>query len=106
MLSNGPAAGLMVVELFGVIAGGFGYVSTGGVLGVTETFKFAVLVFVPSEACSVKLAFVAVQLAPMSAVMMPLVLTRFETVTPFDGLADATVTVTFPLPPSSATVAI
>ena len=62
----------------------------------------------PSVACKVKLAFEAVQLATMSAVTVPLVLTMFEMVTPltvavFEPL---TLTSTLPSPPSSVTVAI
>ena len=54
-----------------------------------------------------KLALVAVQSATTLAVTTPLVLTMVETVTPFDGFALATVTVTPPAPLSvSSTEAI
>ena len=54
---------------------------------VTATLSVVVVVAKPSLACKVKLALVAVQVATMSAVMVPLVLTIFDSVTPFDGLA-------------------
>ena len=69
-------------------------------------FKVAVAVEVPSEACKVKLASVAVQLAAMLAVMLPPELMMLETVTPLEGLAEVTVTLTRPAPPSSVTEAI
>ena len=76
------------------------------VLAVTVTVKVSVAVEVPSLACKVKVAFDAPQLAAMSAVILPPVLTMFEIVTPLAGLADVTITATLPLPPSSVTVAI
>src|SRR6185436_17554174 len=70
-------------------------------------FKVAVDVRLPSLAWRVKVAFVAVQLAMMSAVTFPAVLTIFDSVTPLDGFALVTVTVTLAAPVSaSATVAI
>lgn len=60
---------------------------------MTLTFRVAVAVDVPSLTCKVKLALAAVQFARMSAVIVPLVLTRLESATPFVGLALVTVTV-------------
>ena len=71
---------------------------------VTVTFRVAETVELPSLACKVKVAVDAPQLASMSAVISPSELTMFEIVTPFAGLAEATVTVA--LPPRPLTLAI
>ena len=65
------------------------------------TVKVAVFVEVPSLACNVKLALVAVHDATTSAVTVPAVFTIFEIVTPLDGFALSTVTITAPAPLSS-----
>ena len=77
-------------------------------MAVTVTFKVAVVVKLPSLTCNVKLAVLpAPQDARMSAVIVPAVLTMFETVTPFEGLALVIVTVRLPGDVSlSVTVAI
>ena len=74
---------------------------------VTVTFKVAVAVRLPSLTCKVKLALDAAQLATMSAVIVPLVLTMLDSVTPLDGLALVTVTARLPATVSlSLTVAM
>lgn len=75
-------------------------------LASTLIFRVSVTVELTSLACKVKLTLEAVQSAMMSAVILPSVLTMFEIVTPLDGLAEVTVTITLPLPPLSVTLAI
>ena len=77
-------------------------------VGVTVTFNVAFVVEVPSDAVKVKLAFVAEHAAATVAVIAPLVLTMFDTVTPFTValVVPLTVTVTAPFPSSSVTLAI
>ena len=77
------------------------------VVGLNGDFQVIGTVELPSLACRVKLAVAdASQLATMSAVILPPVLTMLEIVTPLRGFAEVTVTVTLPLPPSSVTEAI
>src|SRR5215211_4161417 len=74
----------------------------GAVLAVTVTLRVVCAVLAPSVADNVKLALVAPQAAMISAVTVPLVLMRLETVTPLT-VAEApplTVTVTPPSPTS------
>jgi hypothetical protein len=77
---------ILVIPLAVVIVGGW----------YTVTFRVAVAVPVPSLTSSVKVALVAPLAAAIFAVTVPAVLTIFEIVTPFDGLALITVTVRFP----------
>src|SRR5882724_11029340 len=105
-LSAGPVAGLMVNEPPGPTLWLL-YVKVGAAFAVIVIFRAAVAVALPSLACRVKLAVVAPQPAMRSAVTLPLLLTMFETVTPFAGLALVTVTVALPAPLSAPpTVAI
>ena len=79
-------------------------------MAVTLTVKVSVFVefpSLPSLASRIKVAFVAAHSVATSAVIVPLVLTMFCSLTPLDGLAVTTVTVTAPAPLSaSPTVAI
>jgi len=64
--------------------------------GVTVTFNVPVAVKLPSLTCKVKLALVALHVATASAEIVPLVLSRLESVTPLDGLALMIVTIKLP----------
>ena len=74
-------------------------------LAVTVTLRVVFVARLPSLACKVKVALVAVQVALMFAVIVPLVLTIFCILTPLDGLVVTTVTVT-PLPLLSASLTV
>ena len=88
---------ILVTSLAAVIVGGW----------FTVTLSDAIAVAVPSLTWSVKVVLVAPLAAAIFAVTVPAVLTKFEIVTPFDGLALITVTVRLPADVSaSVTVAI